>query len=78
MVIEKYEKNKYLFTADDLIWVKTRLKDKQMTVGDLARKLNKSIQRVSNIINGRCYVKWETVAKIYEVIGDPKDYEIQM
>lgn len=54
----------YKFGLAAFIWFKDIVSQRNMTLTQAAKELNMSIQRLSNIINGRCFISKKTADKI--------------
>ena len=58
------KKFKYIFTPTAHEVFKTVVKNRKKTLTQVAAELDMSIQRLSNIINGRCYISKKVLKKI--------------
>lgn len=62
--IKFQDKRRYKFTKSNCEWLKDRVKQRNMTLTQVAKELGMTIQRLSNIINGRCWISEKVLMKI--------------
>lgn len=62
--IEFHDRRKYKFTKETYEWFKDRVKQRNMTLTQAAEQLGMSIQRLSDIINGRVWISEKVLMKI--------------
>ena len=62
--IKFHNKRKYQFTKETYEWFKDRVKQRNMTLTQVAEELGMSIQRLSDIINGRVWISEKVLMKI--------------
>lgn len=62
--IKFHDRRKYKFTEYSYEWFKDRVKQRNMTLTQVAKELGMSIQRLSNIINGRCWISEKVLMRI--------------
>ena len=62
--INESVKYHYKFGLASFLWFKDIVNQRNITLTQAAKELNMSIQRLSNIINGRCFISKKTADKI--------------
>ena len=59
-----HDRRKYKFTKEACEWFKDRVKQRNMTLTQVAEQLGMRIQRLSDIINGRVWISEKVLMKI--------------
>lgn len=62
--INFHNKRRYQFTKEACEWFKDRVKQRNMTLTQVAAELGMKIQRLSDIINGRVWISEKVLMKI--------------
>ena len=59
-----HDRRKYKFTESACGWFKDRVKQRNMTLTQVAEELGMSIQRLSDIINGRVWISEKVLMEL--------------